>query len=177
MRANIRFLALTGAVALAAASAFGTNTPPQTSPLDEKVHHALLMLPYYNVFEDLSYRVDGSVVTLAGEVTRPITSIDAENAVKNLPGVSQVKNEIEVLPLSSFDNRIRYATYYAIYGFAPLQRYGMGTQPSIRILVKNGNVTLAGVVRSDADRNLAYLRANGVPGVFSVTNDLRVAHD
>jgi hyperosmotically inducible protein len=132
------------------------------------------MLPYYNVFEALSYEVDGGVVTLAGKVTRPTVSRDAENAVKRLKGVERVDNRIEVLPLSPYDNRLRLAAYSAIYGFAPLQRYELGTQPSIRILVKNGEVTLAGWVRTETDRNLAFLRAHLVPGAFSVTNELRV---
>ncbi len=99
---------------------------------------------------------------------------DAEHAVKHIEGVTRVDNQIEVLPLSPFDNQIRRQTYFAIYGFGPLQRYGWGTQPSIRIIVKNGNISLQGVVNSETDRNLVYLRANGVPGVFSVSNDLRV---
>lgn len=168
-----RFLTLFGGVALLGAFAYGSNTPRPLS-LEDRVRHELLMLPYYNVFENLSYKVQDGVVTLSGQVTRPVESRDAENVVKRLPGVERVDNQIEVLPLSPYDNRLRLQVYRAIYGFAPLQRYGLGTQPSIRILVKNGNLTLAGVVRSEADRNLAYLRANSVPGIFSVTNDLRV---
>jgi hyperosmotically inducible protein len=161
---------------LLGAFAYGSNTPRPAS-LEDRVRHQLLMLPYYNVFENLSYNVKDGTVTLSGQVTRPAESRDAENAVKRLPGVERVDNRIEVLPLSPFDNRIRLQVYRAIYGFAPLQRYGLGTQPSIRILVKNGNLTLAGVVRSESDRNLAFLRANAVPGIFSVTNDLRVEQD
>ena len=95
--------------------------------------------------------------------------------MKHLEGVKSVRNEIETLPLSSFDDRIRLNTYQAIYGYGPLQHYGVGIAASIHIIVKNGNITLAGVVANDADRTLAYVRANGVPGVFSVTNDLQVA--
>jgi hypothetical protein len=142
--------------------------------LEDKVRHQLVMLPYYNVFDNLSYRVDSGKVTLFGEVTNPVLKSDAQNAVKHLEGVTSVENNIEVLPLSPFDSRIRRATYFAIYGFGPLERYGAGTQPSIRIVVKNGQVTLEGVVASETDRNLAFLRANGVPGAFSVTNNLVV---
>jgi osmotically-inducible protein OsmY len=164
----IAALAVTPAIALASAGHTSVST------LQEKVRHELVMLPYLNVFDDISYRVDEGTVTLFGEVTRPVLKLDAERAVKHLEGVTKVDNRIEVLPLSSFDNRIRVQTYRAIYGFAPLQRYGMGVVPSIHIIVKNGHVTLAGIVDRETDRNLAYLRANGVPGVFSVTNQLRV---
>ena len=163
-----------------ALSAFGNNSQAPagvSSGLEAQVRHELLMLPYFNVFENLTYKVDEGVVTLSGQVTQPITSHNAEIAIKHLPGVTQVNNQIEVLPLSPFDNRIRLATLHAIYGFSPLERYGMGTQPSIRILVKNGHITLAGVVRNETDRNMAFLRANGVAGVFSVENELRVEHD
>jgi hyperosmotically inducible protein len=150
----------------------GTATP---APLEEKVRHELAMLPYFNVFDDLSFRVDNGTVTLFGEVTEPTVKRDAGNVVKHVEGVARVDNQIEVLPLSSFDNQLRLRTYFSIYGYGPLQRYSLGTQPPIRILVKNGNVTLAGVVASEMDKNLAFMRANGVSGAFSVTNDLRVA--
>lgn len=142
--------------------------------LPNQVRHELTMLPYFSIFDNLGYRVDGDVVTLFGQVTRPVLKSDAANVVKNIEGVSRVVNQIEVLPLSSMDDRIRLATAHAIYGFPALQRYGMGAIPSIHIIVKNGNVTLAGVVANDADRNMANIRANGVFGVFSVKNDLRV---
>jgi osmotically-inducible protein OsmY len=151
----------------------GTSAAGTLDPLSEKVRHELVMLPYFNVFDDLSFRVDQGAVTLFGSVTDPVVKRDAESAVKHLEGVMRVENQIEVLPLSTFDNRVRLQTYFAIYGYGPLQRYSLGTQPPIRILVKNGHVTLAGIVASEADKNLAFLRANGVPGVFSVTNDLR----
>jgi hyperosmotically inducible protein len=132
------------------------------------------MLPYYSIFDDLSYRVDGSTVTLFGQVTRPTLKSDAANVVKRIEGVTAVRNEIEVLPLSPMDDRIRRATYRAVYGYGPLQRYAMGALPPIHIIVKNGNVTLSGVVANEGDKNIANIRANGVPGVFSVKNELRV---
>jgi hyperosmotically inducible protein len=162
--------------ALAAAPALvqaGTNSGAPVS-IENKVRHELVMLPYLNVFDDVSFRVDGGTVTLFGAVTQPVLKGDAANAVKHVEGVTRVDNQIEVLPLSPFDNQIRLRTYRAIFGFGPLQRYGMGVIPSIHIIVKNGNVTLAGVVSSEMDRNLAYMRANGVSGVFSVTNQIRV---
>src|SRR6202035_1378889 len=140
-----------------------------------KVRHELLMLPYYGVFDDIAFRVDGGTVTLMGEVTRPTLKSDAENVVKRIEGVTNVVNQIEVLPLSPMDNQIRMAEYRAIYGDPVLStRYGYRALPSIHIIVKNGQVTLVGVVANEADRNLVNIRANGVPGVFSVTNNLQV---
>jgi osmotically-inducible protein OsmY len=147
-----------------------------SAPIEERVRHELAMSPYYNVFDNLSFRIDHGTVILGGQVTQPVVSNDAERAVKHLAGVSAVKNEIEVLPLSDFDNQIRWRTYFAIYGYGPLERYSMGTQPPIRIIVKNGNVTLLGDVLNEMDRNIVNIRANGVPGVFSVTNELKVMH-
>ncbi|HLG98733.1 MAG TPA: BON domain-containing protein [Bryobacteraceae bacterium] len=148
----------------------------QAKDLSDAVRHELVSLPYYNIFDNLEYRVDPSgVVTLSGQVTWPVLKSDAEHSVRKIPGVTQVVNNIEVLPLSPMDNQIRRAEYQAIFGFGPLYRYAMGANPSIHIIVDNGHVTLIGVVDSQADKNMANIRANGVPGVFSVTNDLRVA--
>jgi hyperosmotically inducible protein len=132
------------------------------------------MLPYYSVFDNLAYRVDDGTVTLMGQVTRPTLRDDAERVVKRLEGVERVKNEIEVLPLSPEDDRIRIAEFRAIYGDPALNRYAHQSVPPIHIIVKNGNVTLEGVVDNEADKNIAGIRANRVPGVFSVTNNLRV---
>jgi hyperosmotically inducible periplasmic protein len=143
--------------------------------LQDAVRHEIVMLPYYNIFDDLAYRVDpDGHVTLYGQVTRPTLRSDAQNVVKNLEGVTGVTNNIEVLPLSPYDDRIRIAVARAIYGYGPLQRYALGAQPPIHIIVKNGNVTLQGVVANEFDRNVANIRANGVGGVFSVTNKLQV---
>lgn len=143
-------------------------------PLERAVRHELIMLPYYNVFDNLAFRVDGDTVTLLGQVTRPVLRSDAEHAVKRIEGVERVNNQIAVLPLSSFDNRIRLATYRAIYSQSALFRYGLGANPSIHIIVNGGQVTLEGVVNNEADKDIAYIRASGVPGAFSVTNHLRV---
>jgi len=157
--------------------AYASGSGPVQKPLEEKVRHELNMLPYYGVFDDISFRVDGDKVTLLGQVARPILKSDAENVVKHIEGVRHVDDQIEVLPLSPFDNQIRLRAYRAIYGFGALNRYALGTHPSIHIVVKNGNVTLAGVVANSMDRNLAYIRAQGVPGAFSVTNELRVENN
>ena len=132
------------------------------------------MLPYFGVFDNIEYRVDGESVTLFGDVTRPTLKSDAENVVKRIEGVQHVLNKIEVLPPSPMDDQLRLALYRAIYGFPALEKYALGVQKPIRIIVKNGHVTLEGVVDSEADKNLAGVRANTVPGVFSVTNTLRV---
>jgi hyperosmotically inducible periplasmic protein len=142
--------------------------------ITREVRHELVMLPYYGVFDNLVYRVDGSTVTLMGQVTRPTLKTDAERAVKGIEGVEKVVNQIQVLPLSPVDDRLRRAEYRAIYGQPPLDRYALQAIPPIHIIVDNGKVTLEGVVASQSDKDLAGVRANGVSGVFSVANNLRV---
>src|SRR6266851_885086 len=137
-----------------------------------EVRHELVMLPYYSVFDNLAYKVDGNTVTLYGQVTRPTLKSDAEKAVKEIEGVDKVINNIEVLPLSPNDDNIRRAVYRAIYSQPGLDMYSLRAVPTIHIIVKNGNVTLTGAVSNEGDKNRAYIAANGVPGVFSVTNDL-----
>jgi len=163
--------------ALTAMSLAGGALMAQTTDnpeLQKKVRHELVMMPYFSVFDNMSYRIDNGVVTLMGQVTRPVLKSDAERLVSHIEGVRGVVNTIEVLPASPFDDRIRIAAYRAIYGYGPLQRYALGAVKPIRIIVKNGNISLEGVVDSEMDRNLANIRANSIPGVFSVSNDLRV---
>ncbi len=138
------------------------------------VRHELVMLPYYGVFDNLEFRVNGSVVTLLGQVTRPVLKSDAEGVVKRIEGVEEVKNHIRVLPLSSMDDRIRLAVYSAIYRQPALNQYALGAVPTIHIIVENGHVTLEGMVAREMHKNIANLQANTVSGVFSVTNNLRV---
>ena len=141
----------------------------------KEVRHQLVMLPYFGVFDDLGFTVNGGTVTLVGEVTRPTLKSEAGNVVKRVEGVSNIVNNIEVLPLSPDDDRIRRGVYRAIYGDPTLStRYGFQALPSIHIIVKNGHVRLEGVVANEGDKNIAGIRANGVPGAFSVENDLRV---
>ncbi|HVP00721.1 MAG TPA: BON domain-containing protein [Bryobacteraceae bacterium] len=154
-------------------AAIGLAQPGQEKIVRE-VRHELVMLPYYGVFDNLAYRVDGAKVTLFGQVTRPTLKSDAERVVKRIEGVEVVVNEIEVLPVSSMDDRIRRAVYRAIFSKPPLQRYQLGAVPPIHIIVKNGNVTLIGVVSTESDKTIAGMAANGVSGVFKVTNDLAV---
>lgn len=140
----------------------------------KKVRHELLMLPYYSVFDHLEYKVDGYTVVLSGQVLRPTLKSDAEGRVKKIEAVEKVVNKIEVLPLSNFDDNIRRATYRAIFGQPGMQKYAIQPVPPIHIIVKNGRVRLVGVVANKMDRNVACLRASSVPGVFSVTNELKI---
>ncbi|HWR16609.1 MAG TPA: BON domain-containing protein [Terriglobales bacterium] len=142
--------------------------------IQREVHHELVMLPYYSVFDNLQYQVQGNTVTLSGQVSRPTLKSDAQNVVKDVEGVDKVVNNIEVLPNSPSDDRIRRALYNAIYGDTSLSRYAWGAVPPIHIIVKNGNVTLEGVVDKQADKDIAGIRAKGVPGTFKVENNLRV---
>jgi len=142
--------------------------------IQKEVRHELLMLPWFGVFDNISYKVDGYKVTLYGQVVRPSLKSDAENAVKHIEGVERVDNKIEVLPPSPMDDRLRIQLFHAIYGYEPLQKYALGVQKPIRIIVNNGHVTLEGVVDNEADKNAAGIRANGVPGIFSVTNNLQI---
>lgn len=142
--------------------------------LVREVRHQLLLLPYYSVFDNLLFKVDGDRVTLEGQVTRPTLKSDAAAAVNSIESVSGVTNNIEVLPLSPMDDQLRHALYRAIYGDTVLSKYGWSSMPSIHIIVKNGHVSLEGVVDSETDKNVAGLRANGVPNVFEVKNNLIV---
>lgn len=139
-----------------------------------EVRHELRLLPYYSVFDNLGFRVQGYQVELFGQVIRPTLKSDAEAVVRKIEGVNKVINSIEVLPVSPNDDRIRLAVYRAIYSHPGLDRYALQAVPPIHIIVKNGHVNLVGVVANEADRNIANIRANGVPGVFSVTNHLQV---
>jgi hyperosmotically inducible periplasmic protein len=143
--------------------------------ITREVRHELVMLPYYGVFDNLAYNVNGGVVTLYGQVTNPTLKSDAGNVVKKIEGVTRVDNQIEVLPLSPMDDQTRRAEYRAIYSDPSLSRYAMMAVPPIHIIVANGKVTLVGVVDNASDKNLAGIRANGVSGVFSVTNNLQVS--
>jgi hyperosmotically inducible protein len=144
--------------------------------LTKEVRHELLTLPYYGVFDWLEFQIqDTDTVVLRGFVTRPTTKSDAEARVKDIESVERVVNQIEVLPVSPNDDRLRRVLYRAVYDFdGPLFRYGIGSRQAIHIIVRNGHVTLKGIVDSEADKNLAYTRASAVSGVFSVTNHLVV---
>ena len=165
-------LTLTGLL-LVPAAAFATTGTPLT-PLESTVRHKLVTLPYYSVFDDLRFQIEGDTVTLTGQVARPSLSRDAEAAVSRIAGVSQVVNNIEVLPLSNYDDWLRLRVLWAVYSQPGFQKYAGGAHPSVHVIVKNGHVTLEGTVLSELDSRLAYFGARGVGGSFSVTNNLRV---
>ncbi|MBM3783661.1 MAG: BON domain-containing protein [Acidobacteria bacterium] len=168
MKRTLKSTILTLAIA---GMAFAANPEDR---IQKKVRTELLALPFLSVFDNLGYRLDGETLYLSGHVIRPTLKSDAANRVARLEGVRNIVNKIEVLPLSPYDDRLRLAVARAVYGANGLNRYALGANPSIRILVKNGGVTLEGVVANEIDRNVANLMANGVSGVFSVTNNLRV---
>jgi hyperosmotically inducible protein len=153
------------------------NGPAGETRIAREVRHELLTQPYYGVFDDLAFKVEGSTVTLLGATANPTLKSDAVKAVKRIEGVNTVNDQIELLPVSSNDDQIRLAEYRAIYGDSVIgPRYGVRAVPSIHIIVKNGHVTLEGVVANKMDHDIIYLRANGVPGVFSVDNHLQIEH-
>lgn len=182
MRSNIRKSAwvviFTGLLAAVPMLVFGDTKTPGTANLDSHIvrqmRHQLVMLPYYGVFDNLEYKVSGNHVELQGQVVDPVLKDQAGYVAKRIKGVKSVTNKIQVLPLSNLDWRIRFAEYRAIFGHPGLARYSMGVNPAIHIIVDNGNVTLVGMVNSQVDKEIAGIEANLVPGVFSVTNNLRV---
>jgi hyperosmotically inducible protein len=168
-------------IAASAAVAAPADTGSQRlayEQLAKKVRKELVTLPWYGVFDNLAYEIDGSTVRLYGQVVQPSTRKDAERRVGKIAGVERVVNNIEVLPLSPFDDSIRAAAYRTLFGWnSPLFRYGRGTNPSVHIVVGRGNLTLEGVVSNEGDKRLAYMLVNSLPGVFSVTNNLRVENE
>jgi hyperosmotically inducible protein len=176
-----RLSALVMALAIAGSAADAAPVEASQQGYDlaatNRVRKTLVTLPYYGVFDNLGYKIEGSTVELFGQVVRPSTRKDAERRVARLEGVERVINNIEILPLSRFDDSIRLRTYRAIFRTGGLFRYSLGANPSIHIIVKSGRVTLEGVVSNRGDSQLAYIAANQVSGVFSVTNNLRIEHE
>ena len=156
----------------------GNNQPSDNQRLEQRlsgeVHHALAMIPEFTIFDNLSYRIDGDTVTLYGQVRNAFIKDEAQSRVKHLEGVQSVNNQIEVLPASFNDDRIRRQVARAVFGDARLSTYSIQPVPPIHIIVKNGHVDLEGVVRTQTDKDTAFIRANGVSGVFSVDNNLQV---
>lgn len=176
MRKRTPFIvAVVLAMTALAATAQRDASPQAVERIQKEVRHEILMLPYFDVFDNITFKVEGYDVTLSGQVVRPTLKTDAERAVKAIEGVEKVDNQIEVLPVSPNDDRIRVRAFRAIYGYSALQRYALPVIKPVRIIVKNGHVTLEGVVDSEADKNLVNMRARGVSGAFSVTNNLMVA--
>ena len=176
MTKRLRTGMILGASLLAAQLGFADNHKSDAgmSRIEREVRREIVTLPFYSLFDHFAFQVDGETVTLMGKVSRPTLKSDAEKVVKKIEGVEKVKNEIEVLPLSSTDDWLRLALYQVIYGHSALQTLAVRAVPPIHIIVENGNVTLEGVVADEMQRNIANAQANGVSGVFSVTNNLRV---
>jgi hyperosmotically inducible periplasmic protein len=167
------FMVIAAALIIAGTTAFAA---PQDEGLatQKEIRRKLVTLPYYGIFDNLAYKLEGDTVILYGQVVRPSTRKDAERRVSKIEGVDQVINKIEVLPFSRFDDRIRVRAFRAIFRSGSLYRYAQGVNPSIHIIVNNGHLTLEGVVASQSDSRLAYIAARGVSDVFSVTNNLRI---
>jgi hyperosmotically inducible protein len=174
-----KLIALVAALAISASAALAApaSSPQGDARTANKVRKELVTLPYYGVFDNLAYKIEGGTVTLYGQVVDAVTRKDAENRVKRIEGVDRVINNIQVLPLSGMDNSIRVRTYRTIARTGSLYRYFMGTNPSIHIIVSRGRVALEGVVSNRMDSQLAYMAARQVPGVFEVTNNLRVENE
>lgn len=168
-------LAAIATVARPAAAQEGTSgQSPTEMRIAREVRHEIVMLPYLDVFDYIAFEVHGYDVKLTGAVTRPTLKSDAARVVKGIEGVQKVDNQIQVLPPSTLDDGLRLRLFRAIYRYAALEKYALGVIRPIRIIVKTGHVTLEGVVDNETDKNLVNLRANSVPGIFSVTNNLRV---
>ena len=167
-------------LALAASQVQGVQDSTQQrqakaeSRLQKEVRHVLVTQPFYTVFDNLAFKIDGDRVTLLGQVVTPTLKSDAANAVKSIEGVSAVDNQIEVLPASPNDDQIRRAEFRAIYSAPGMEKYSIQAVPPIHIIVKNGHVSLEGVVMNQMDKNMAGIFANTVPNVFSVKNNLRI---
>jgi hyperosmotically inducible protein len=180
---SLAALALFVAVAASAATAVAASPLTKSDQgfdaqqVSKRVRKELVTLPYYGVFDNLAYKVEGDTVTLYGQVVRPSTRSDAARRVARIKGVERVVNNIEVLPLSGFDDRIRAESYRAIFNTSSLYRYAMGANPSLHIVVNRGHVTLEGIVGTRMDKQLAEFAARSVPGVFSVTNNLIAERD
>jgi len=149
-------------------------SPKAQERITKEVRHQILSLPDFGTFDNISFKLNGYDVILYGQVVQPALKDDAAKVIRKIEGVERVENHIEVLPTSGNDDRLRRDLFIAIYRYGPLQHYGVGSNRPIRIIVNHGNVTLEGVVDRESDKNMAGIRANGVPGVFSVRNNLVV---
>jgi len=180
-KACFRYVAVVSCLVVVAAGAqspAGNQSSAGNQRMQERisreVYHDLVMLPQLSIFDNISYKLDGNTVTLMGAVRNAVLKDEAEQSVKKIEGVEKVNNEIEILPPSPNDDRIRRQVARAIFNDDRLFPYAMGSVPPIHIIVKGGHVTLEGAVNSQGDKNEAGIRANGVPGVFSVQNNLKV---
>ena len=163
-----------GAHGFAATTAKSADKPAKT--VEQQIFSKLRGLPYYGVFDNITYQVSGDTVTLSGKVITLGTKRDAAAAVKDVPGIRNVVNNIQELPVGSFDERIRRAAYLTFVNRGPAQ-YFSTINPDVRIIVENGRITLEGFVSSRSDANTLNILASGISGVFEVTNNLVVGRD
>jgi hyperosmotically inducible periplasmic protein len=173
---SVGFLAMAGMIFNSPTALAGTSISPDVSAINSQVHRKLAELPWYGVFDNLAYQVNGTEVILSGQLVseHDTTKSQAVNAVKRIPGVTNVVDNIEVLPVSMFDDQIRRAEYRSVFSKSDLGRYTMGPIPQVHIIVRNGHVFLEGVVMNQMDKTVAEIAAKTVGGVFSVTNNLKI---
>ncbi len=175
LAASVLILAASLVAALSLRAQNGTSgNSREELRIAKQVRHEIVIEPYLNVFDSVNFNVDGPNVTLTGAVTQPTVKNDIVKSVKRIEGVQHVDDQIKVLPPSPADQRIRRALFRSIYRYPPLQKYAGPVVKPIQIIVDSGHVTLEGVVDSESDKNLVQLRANSVPGIFSVTDNLQV---
>ena len=172
-QAIFAFVVVAGLVAAPAPQRESRPSPKFTQHAEKQIRHEILMLPYYGVFDVIGYKLEGYNVTLYGHVVHATLKSDIEHAIRKIEGIEKINNQIEILPPSPMDDGLRRQLFRAIYGYPPLQRYGVGSNRPIHIIVDHGHVVLEGFVDSAGDKNIVNIRANGVPGVFSVTNNLQ----
>ena len=173
-----RFLAaalLVGAGVMGAATRESAAVPGSDADLANRVRHEIVMYPYYSIWDDISFRVNNGQVELMGAVNQPYKKADVQRLVQRVAGVTAVTNDLKVLPLSNFDDRLRLQVARAIYRDPVLSRYALQAVGPIHIIVDNGRVTLTGVVSTEMERNVAGMRASGAGLSFgAVTNNLQV---
>jgi len=174
IRSFLVFILAVGAFSTASVNAqsFASTNSPRA--IEEQVRKKILRLPRYEIFDAIGYQVNGDTVTLNGKVRNAINRKDAERSVGKIPGVNHVVNNIEVLPLGSFDDSIRVRLYQTLANSGGLSRYLWPNSPSVRLIVDGGHVSLEGYVSNRGDFNTMNILAHGVSGVFSVTNNLIV---
>lgn len=175
------FLRILIGISIATLSATGSGQSPEAihrrqERITREVGHKLRMLPEFSVFDNLAFKVEGDTVILLGQVRNAVLKDDAQKAIKGIEGVEHIDNQIEILPVSFNDDRIRRQVARAIFRDSRLFRYSMGAVPPIHIIVKSGHVALEGMVATEGDKTVAGIRASEVPGVFSVTNNLGIDH-
>lgn len=173
MQTTTRTLLLMAALTVVGAAAAEAQASREDRTV-RAVRRELLTLPYYGVFDHLAFTIDKGTVTLLGQVRTGSLKRDSERAIEDIEGVEQVVNKIEILPASTHDDQIRMAAYRAIYRHDSLERYAIQALPPIHIIVRNGHITLEGVVDTQLDKTIAAAQARSVPQVFSVTDNLRV---